>query len=46
MFEAEIQRLYNDVGPFGVALLAVPVLLALIRIVWGLYDFYKNYRND
>lgn len=46
MFEDGIQRLYNDVGPFGVFLLVVYILFVLSQIVCGLYNLYKVHRND
>lgn len=46
MFEDGIQRLYNDVSPFGIFLLVVYILFILSQIVWGLYNLYKIRRND
>lgn len=45
MFEAGLQRIYNDVGPFGVLLLAVYILFILAQLVRGLYLLIKIKRD-
>lgn len=46
MFEAGLQRIYNDVGPFGVLFLVVYILLSLAQLVRGLYLLIKIKQND
>lgn len=46
MFEDGIQRIYNDVGPFGVLLLVVYILFILAQLVRGLYLLIKIKQND
>lgn len=46
MFESGLQRIYNDVGPFGVLLLVVYILFILAQLVRGLYLLIKIKQND
>lgn len=46
MFEAVLQRIYNDVGPFGVLFLVVHILFILAQLVRGLYLLIKIKQND
>lgn len=46
MFEAGLQRIYNDVGPFGFLLLVVYILFILAQLVRGLYLLIKIKQND
>lgn len=46
MFEAGLQRIYNDVGSFGVLLLVVYILFILAQLVRGLYLLIKIKQND
>lgn len=46
MFEAGLQRIYNDVGPFGVLFLVVYILSILAQLVRGLYLLIKIKQND
>lgn len=39
MFESGLHRIYQDVGPFGVALLSVYILFVLFEVIFGLYHF-------
>lgn len=45
MFEAGLQRIYNDVGPFGVLLLVVYILFILAQLIRGLYFLIKIKRD-
>lgn len=45
MFEAGLQRIYNDVGPFGVLLLVVYILFIFAQLVRGLYLLIKIKRD-
>lgn len=46
MFEAVLQRIYNDVGSFGVLFLVVYILFILAQLVRSLYLFIKIKQND
>lgn len=46
MFEVGLQRIYNDVGPFGVLFLVVYILFILAQLVRGLYLLIKIKQND
>lgn len=45
MFESGLNRIYQDIGLFGVVLLSVYILFVLFEVVFGLYHLYKIHKD-